>query len=159
MPGQVTIAPTVEAAAAADVIVLAIPGAALKETVAKLGATLAGKIIIDATNNISQADMGGIATITAAAPQAKLFRAFNTLGWENFETADLGGAQIDLFYCGEPVTDRETVDQLIADVGLRPIYIGGLDKAPVLDALTRLWFTLAYEQGYSRRLAFKMLTA
>lgn len=159
MPGQVTIAPTVEAAAAADVIVLAIPGAALKETVAKLGATLAGKIIIDATNNISQADMGGIATITAAAPQAKLFRAFNTLGWENFETADLGGTQIDLFYCGESGADRETVDQLIADVGLRPIYIGGLDKAPVLDALTRLWFTLAYEQGYSRRLAFKMLTA
>ncbi|MCB0226794.1 MAG: hypothetical protein KDI02_24070, partial [Anaerolineae bacterium] len=100
-----------------------------------------------------------IATITAAAPQAKLFRAFNTLGWENFETADLGGTQIDLFYCGESGADRETVDQLIADVGLRPIYIGGLDKAPVLDALTRLWFTLAYEQGYSRRLAFKMLTA
>lgn len=159
IPGQATIAPTVEAAAAAEVVVLAIPGAAVKETMAQLGSTLADKLIIDATNQITQADMSAIATITAAAPQAKLFRAFNTLGWENFETPELGGAQIDLFYCGQPDAGRETVAQLIADIGLRPVYLGGLDKAPILDALTRLWFTLGYEQGHGRRLAFKMLTA
>ncbi|MCB9100600.1 MAG: NAD(P)-binding domain-containing protein [Anaerolineales bacterium] len=159
MTGQAAVAPTVEAAAAAEVIVLAIPGAAVNETLAQLGSTLADKIIIDATNQISQADMSAVATIAAAAPQAKLFRAFNTLGWENFETPELDSVQIDLFYCGESSAGQETVDQLIADIGLRPVYLGGLDKAPVLDALTRLWFTLAYEQGNGRRLAFKMLRA
>jgi predicted dinucleotide-binding enzyme len=50
------------------------------------------------------------------------------------------------------------VESLIADVGLRPIYIGDLEQVAVVDNLTRLWFALAFGQGYGRRLAFKMLT-
>lgn len=155
--GDATIAATAEAAVDAEVIVLAIPGAAVEAAAATLGSALEGKIIIDATNQVSQADMSGIETLAATAPQAKLFRAFNMLGWENFEIPELAGSQIDLFYCGDSEADRETVEQLIADVGLRPVYLGGLDKASVLDGLTRLWFTLAFERSYGRRVAFKIL--
>ncbi len=48
-------------------------------------------------------------------------------------------------------------DQLIADIGLRPIYIGDLDLAAVLDGMTRMWFALALAQGRGRRIAFKLL--
>ena len=49
------------------------------------------------------------------------------------------------------------VSTLIADTGLNPIYIGGIDQADILDALTRLWFVMAFQQGRGRHLAFKMI--
>jgi hypothetical protein len=83
-------------------------------------------------------------------------RAFNSLGWENFANPRLGGVQIDLFYCGEQ-SSRLLVEQLIGEVGLRPVYIGNLDTVAIVDGLTRLWFALSMGQGHGRRIAFKML--
>jgi len=40
---------------------------------------------------------------------------------------------------------------------LRPIYIGGLEQVDLLDNQTRLWFTLALQQGRGRHLALKLL--
>jgi predicted dinucleotide-binding enzyme len=156
--GNGAIAALPEAVNSAEVILLAIPGTAVEETMAGLGQALDGKVIIDATNKIQQAEMNSLAAISAKAPAAKLFRAFNSLGWENFETPQLGETQIDLFYCGDPGEAKETAEQLIADIGLRPIYVGNLDQVAVIDTLTRLWFALAIGQGHGRRLAFKMLT-
>ncbi len=51
------------------------------------------------------------------------------------------------------------MDGLNKDVGLRPIYIGGPETVPLLDQMTRLWFTLVMSQGYDRRTAFRLLTA
>lgn len=148
-----------DAVESADVILLAIPGTAVEQTLAGLGEALGGKIIIDATNKVGQAEMNSIAAISALAPKTNLFRAFNSLGWENFDNPQLGGTQVDLFYCGDSGGDaQKTIHQLIADVGLRPIYVGSLDQLPVVDNLTRLWFALAFEQGYGRRLAFKLIT-
>lgn len=156
--GQATVAALPEAVRLTEAILLAIPGSAVATTLAGLGEALDGKIIIDATNNVGQAELNSIAAISAEAPNAKLFRAFNSLGWENFETPQLGGTQIDLFYCGDPGAANETVAGLIADVGLRPIYVGHLDQVAVIDSLTRLWFALVFGQGYGRRLAFKLLS-
>jgi predicted dinucleotide-binding enzyme len=48
-------------------------------------------------------------------------------------------------------------EQLIGEIGLRPVYTGGLEAATTVDAITRLWFALAMGQGYGRRIAFKLL--
>jgi hypothetical protein len=50
-------------------------------------------------------------------------RAFNTLGWENFEDLHFADVVADLFYSATE-GDRETMDTLIAAVGLRPQYLG-----------------------------------
>lgn len=154
---QATLATLAEAAAAAEVVLLAIPGGAVDEFTAAHGDALAGKIILDATNRVGQAEINNFAAISAAAPDAKLYRAFSTLGWENFETPKLGGQPVDLFYCGDD-SARATVEALITDLGLRPVYVGGRDQVGVIDGLTRLWFALAFGQGRGRRLAFKMVT-
>ena len=107
---------------------------------------------------MGQPDLHNFATITAVAPNAKLYRAFSTLGWENFETPEIDGQQIDLFYCGDDGGSQAIVEALIMDVGLRPVYVGGREQVGVVDGLTRLWFTLAFQQGYGRRLAFTMLS-
>jgi predicted dinucleotide-binding enzyme len=155
--GKVTVAPVAEAVSFGDVVLLAIPGSAVDALVTEFGDALTGKIIIDATNQIGQAEMNSLGPISARVPTARLFRAFNSLGWENFDNPQLGGSQIDLFFCGDAGDARQTVERLIADVGLRPIYVGDLGQVEVVDNLTKLWFALAIGQGYGHRVAFKLL--
>ena len=155
--GTASAAAVAAAVNGAEVVLLAIPGQVVESALAALGGKLAGKIIIDATNNVGRPVMNSLAAVRAHAPGARLFRAFSNLGWENFAEPVFGGVQADLFYCGDSGQARTTVEKLIADVGLRPVYVGDLDQAPVIDSLTRLWFALALQQGHGRHMAFKML--
>jgi predicted dinucleotide-binding enzyme len=155
-PGT-TLATPGSAIASSEVVTLAVPGSAVEAIANAHAAALDGKIVIDATNNVGAAEMSGIPLLAGRAPQAALFRAFSTLGWENFAEPQIGGVQVDLFYCGPEGAARQKVEQLIADIGLRPIYVGGLDQLAVVDNLTRLWFALAYGRQMGRRLAFRLL--
>jgi 8-hydroxy-5-deazaflavin:NADPH oxidoreductase len=157
---EVTAVSPSAAVAQADVVLFAIPGRAVTAVLAEMGDALDGKIIIDATNQVGQPVMHSLDALRQAAPTSPLYRAFSTLGWENFANPVLGGQVVDLFYCGEGDEAANTVVfQLISDIGLNPIYIGGQNQTDILDALTRLWFTLGLQQGRGRQLAFKMLTA
>ncbi len=144
----------------AEVVVFAIPGRAVTAVLADMEDVLDGKIIIDATNQVGQPVMHSLEPLRQAAPRSPLYRAFSTLGWENFANPVIEGQVVDLFYCGEGDEAANTaVGQLISDIGLRPIALGGHNQADILDALTRLWFTLGPQQGRGRHLAFRMLTA
>jgi 8-hydroxy-5-deazaflavin:NADPH oxidoreductase len=154
-PGAPDTGPVAEAVARADVVVLAVPGAAAKDVLAALGAALAGKVVMDATNDIQGA--GKLHALEELTDGAHPARAFNTLGWENFADPVVAGVQADLFYAAEEGRAKEVADRLIADVGLRPVWLGGVDAFDLVDSLTELWFTLAFRRGHGRRLAFKML--
>jgi hypothetical protein len=149
-------APIAQSLAGAEVVLLALPGAGVAEFAAQFGASLAGKIVIDATNDPRSAVMNNLEALQSAAPNAILVRAFSTLGWENFADPQLGGQQIDLFYAGAE-SARPAAEQLIREIGLRPVCLGGLEAVPALDGLTRAWFALAFGQGKGRRVAFKLL--
>lgn len=142
----------------AEVILLAIPGQAVSALVGQVGPEFNHKIILDATNNVNQNVMHSLEAIRRMAPQAKLFRAFNSLGWENFEYPVLANQVIDLFYCGDAGEAQGKVDSLIRDIGLNPVYLGGLEHSSTLDALTKLWFNLAFQKAYGRRVALKVLS-
>ncbi len=150
------VTPVAEALAGAHVVLLSLPGAAVNEFALNFGGDLSGKIIIDATNNPRSPVLNNIAALQSASPDALLMRAFSTLGWENFENPVLGGQQIDLFYAGNPAA-RTITEQLIREIGLRPVYLGGLEAVPAVDGLTLTWFALAFGQGKGRRFAFKLI--
>jgi 8-hydroxy-5-deazaflavin:NADPH oxidoreductase len=150
------VVPIAEALAGAEAVLLSLPGASVADFAAQFGESLAGTLAIDATNNMRAPEMNSLAVLKEKAPGARLVRAFSNLGWENFANPRLGGEQIDLFYCGHAGA-RPEADRLIGDIDLRPVYLGDLEAAPIVDATTRLWFTLAAGQGLGRRLAFKML--
>ena len=113
-----------------DVVVMAVPGAA----------------------------MNSFSTFQQHTPLARVFRAFNTLGWENFANPEFAEGPADLFYCGPDGDARTAVEQLITDIGLRPIYLGGVEQVGLVDAVGGLWFALVFGQGKGRHLAFKVLT-
>jgi hypothetical protein len=60
-----------------------------------------------------------------------------------------------MFFSG-PEADRATVETVITDVGLRPIYLGENQEA-LVDALFQIWIALALKQGRGRRLALRLI--
>jgi predicted dinucleotide-binding enzyme len=145
-----------EAITGADAVLIATPGDAVADLATELGPALAGTIVIDATNDTAGPSLHHMDAWAERAPEAHVFRAFNTLGWENFAEPDHDGEPADLLYCG-PEGDRDVVERLVVDVGLRPCWVGGAEQADLLDGATRLWFALVMGRGRSRRTAFRVL--
>jgi 8-hydroxy-5-deazaflavin:NADPH oxidoreductase len=154
-PGAPDTATVADAVATAEVVTLAVPGAAAKDVLAALAEALAGKVVIDATNDIE--GTGKLHALAELSDGAHPVRAFNTLGWENLADPVIDGVTADLFYAAEEGHAKEVAHRLIADVGLRPVWLGGVDAFDLVDSLTQLWFTLAFQRKQGRRLAFKML--
>jgi predicted dinucleotide-binding enzyme len=140
-----------------DLILFAIPGGAMEETIKTYGNSLNAKIVIDSANNMSATSRHSLAAFAQYAPEAKVFRAFNSYGWENFEKPTFGGTRADLFYCGADGEPRKTMESLITAVGLNPVYLGGPEQADLVDSVLMLWFMLVRGQNRGRHLAFKLL--
>jgi predicted dinucleotide-binding enzyme len=159
-----------EALAESAIALLAVPGAAVEEIIATHAQLLDHKIIIDATNQITkgkseatkqwqgQGVLNSLRTLQTHAPNAQVYRAFNTYGWEAFAEPIYNGIQADLFYCGPEGSALTVVEQLIAEIGLRPMRLGDLDQIEMVDTILQLWATLALFQNKGRNnIAFKVL--
>jgi predicted dinucleotide-binding enzyme len=142
-----------DAIAAAEVVLLAVPGAAVPELLREHGAALDGRLVIDATNDMGSERLNH-AESYSSAPGARFVRAFNTLGWELLEDPAIDGEVADLFWCGP---DDAALEKLLGEVGPRPVRVGDIDLIDVVDGAGRLWLTLVFRGGYPRRLGFRML--
>jgi predicted dinucleotide-binding enzyme len=154
-PGEPDTATVADAVTDAEVVVLAVPGAVAKDVVSSLGSDLAGKVVIDATNDVQ--GPGKLHALGELADGAHPVRAFNSLGWEMFADPIVGGVTADLLYAADEGTAKDTAERLIVDVGLEPVWLGGVDAFEIADSVTYLWFTLALQRKLGRRLAFKVL--
>ena len=143
-----------DAIADADVVLFAVPGAAVPQLLAEHGPALDGRVVIDATNDVGGERLHHAEAYEESAPGARFARAFNTLGFEMLADPSIGGEVADLFWCGP---EDAGVERLIADVGLRPVRVGAIDAIDVVDGVCRLWLTLVFRQDYPRRLAFRLL--
>ena len=141
-----------EALSGAEVVLLALPGPAVADFAAGHADALAGKLVIDATNQMG----APVANARVALPPGVRYaRAFNTLGGEVMADPEFADDRADMFFSA-PAADRATVEQVIEGVGLRPVYVGE-DQEAIIDALFRLWIALAVTQGRGRRLALRLL--
>jgi predicted dinucleotide-binding enzyme len=143
----------------ADAVLFAVPGSALGGVLAEHAAALDGKLLIDAANNIGgSGPTHQLPLFEQHVPNASVYRAFNSLGWENFANPQFGSERADLFYSGPDGPSRATIERLIEEIGLRPIYVGdGTAGADTVDHVLRLWFALAIGQKRGRHLAFRVL--
>jgi predicted dinucleotide-binding enzyme len=140
-----------------EVVVWAIPGAAMGQAMQEYGRALDGKVVIDATNRIPGPVFNSLAELIAHAPRALLVRAFSNILWEVVAEPVIGGIQADLIYCAAEAA-RDTAERLISEVGLRPICLGGLDQVGLVDGILPLAFQLMTDGRMGRPLAFKVLT-
>lgn len=146
---QVPVATTTDAADAvadADVAVLAVPFGVVEDLVSGLADQLAGTIVIDATNPLA-ADLSGLVTaggpagaerVQAAAPAARVVKAFNTVFAGNQAVAEVNGIQLDGFVAGDDDDAKQVVVDLLGTVGFRVIDVGGLSAARYLEGMAYL---------------------
>ncbi len=156
--GNVKAVSVAEAAKWADVIVLAVPANALKDTAAELG-DVAGKTIIDITNRIVAAPGDGASAAEDLAKWAKgahVVKAFNTMGFETLLDPIFSGQPATTFVCGDDANAKATVTKLAEDIGLQAADAGPLANAAGAEAVARLWVSMM-RNGMGRDFAFTMI--
>ncbi len=126
-----------EAAAGAEVIVLAVPGMVVEEVVRHLG-DLSGKLIIDATNPLVMdepmhftfgVDSSNGEIVQAAAPEALVVKAFNTVTWQSMIDPEDSDGPLYVPLAGNDESAKEKVATMVVKMGLEPIDLGPIDVA------------------------------
>lgn len=143
----------------ADFVVLAVPFAAVAETVRALG-DIGGSVLVDATNTVADALPSGAATIpdviAGVNPDATIVKAFNTIGAEAFTAPTIEDRPLFLPIAGDrPAADE--VQSLASDIGFDAMVIGDRSVVHLLENFAELWIHLAFRKGLGRDFGFARL--
>jgi 8-hydroxy-5-deazaflavin:NADPH oxidoreductase len=133
---------TYGAAPAGDIVILAVPYAAVLDVVNQYGEKLAGKLLVDITNPIkpdfagflTPEDSFGAQEIAKAAPtDADIVKAFNTQFSHVLAAGPVEGHRLDVFLAGDDAQAKARVSAFIESLGLRPMDTGQLPMARTLE--------------------------
>lgn len=147
-----------------QVVVLATPWSVTEELVSSLSGW-DGKFVVDITNplspDISFLMVGGNTSaaerISERVPTAFVVKAFNSINAANLGQPEFSGEPAQLFYCGNNEDARNTVAELIDDLGFVPICCGELSNARYLEAMAMLWIQMAFVGEYGMNWSFKVI--
>jgi predicted dinucleotide-binding enzyme len=149
-----------EAAAAGDLLVLAVLGDAAEQVIADAGReSFAGKVVIDAMNpldfsggfppklSISGDDSLG-ERVQRALPDAKIVKAFNIIGNPYFLDPSFSEGKPTMLIAGNDADAKGTVTDLLTDFGWSDIVdIGGIDSSRELEAICIAWVKIGGVRG------------
>jgi len=146
-----------DAVAQAEVVFLATPYAAAEAAVAALAPALAGKTVVDCTNPVGPGLTHGLGSVRsgtkavqAAAPGARVVKAFTIYGFENFLDSaypGYGDLKPAMLIAGDDPAAKAMVARLCSDLGWEPVDTGPLSSSLHLEHLTLLWIKMARAQG------------
>ena len=161
-----------ETAQFGDLIVLAVSGGAVIEAIQLAGRPhFSNKPVIDATNPIAPAppvngvlrffsDINGslIEKIQEELPEAKLVKAFNSVGNAFMYKPQFAGGKPTMFICGNDQGAKKTVTDILTAFGWETEDMGMVEAARAIEPLCMLWCIpgmLHNQWGH----AFKLLKA
>jgi predicted dinucleotide-binding enzyme len=148
-----------DAAKEAEVILVSVPVAAIKDVAKALG-EVKSKIIIDATNSVFQKPepyAHGVEAFKALTKCEDVVKCFNSTGFENMANPQYGGEAATMFFAGDHAGAKRIAAQLARDLGFDPVDAGTLANARLLEPLAMLWIYLAVAQKQGSGIAFKLL--
>jgi len=146
----------------ADVVVLAVPGAAFTALVREVGPELAGRIVVD-TSNVPTPDPSGTPATSAAEalqaqlPKARVVKAFNTLFASRQAAPVVEGQAVDGYVAGDDAAAKAVVLRLAESIGLRPIDVGGIVMARTLEAMAWLNISLQLQNGWTWQTSWRLV--
>ena len=155
-----------EAAAFADVVVLATPWQATEAVCRELEG-LKGKIVLDCTNPLAMGPDGlGLALgfsqsggelIQSWCPGATVFKTLNQVGFEVMAEASTWPENPVMFVAGDEAPAKPKVLGLVHDLGFEAVDAGPLKMTRLLEPYAMLWISLALKQGLPRHFAFRLI--
>ena len=148
------------AAAHGELVVLAVLGNAAEQAIAGAGReNFSGKVVIDAMNpldfsggfppklSITGEDSLG-ERVQRALPDAKVVKAFNTIGNAYFVDPVFSDGEPTMLIAGEDEEAKRTVGDVLADFGWSDtVDIGGIEGARELEAICIAWVKIGGKRG------------
>lgn len=140
-----------QAAAHGDIVVLAVGGGVASDAIALVRDSLAGKVVIDATNPIGGAPEDGVIRfftgpneslmerLQAAAPAAHFVKAFSCVGNRFMFKPAFPGGPPTMFICGNDGEAKATVTGILSAFGWDTADMGGVKSARAIEPLCQLW--------------------
>lgn len=138
---------SLETARLGDVVVLAVWYGVTLEVARQLGSKLAGKVVVDIANPLNST-FDGLATAPdsssaedvakAAAPGAKVVKAFNTTFAGTLLAGEVAGQPLDVFIAGDDQDAKQKVARIVKDGGMRPVDTGSLQRARQIEGMQLL---------------------
>jgi hypothetical protein len=156
-----------EAAAQADVIILAIPFVSAPDVAEEIRVAVVGKPVVDVTNRMSFGPDGAETDTTSSnaeelatlLPGAYVVKAFNTLFASNQSDPTTEGVRLDGYVAGDDAAAKARVLELVGSIGLNPVDVGPLSRARQLEGLAFLNITLNMSRGGSWQSGWKLVGA
>jgi 8-hydroxy-5-deazaflavin:NADPH oxidoreductase len=149
-----------ETAEHGELVVLAVLGNAAEEAIAEAGPeNFAGKVVIDAMNPLDFS--GGFPPklsicgenslgecVQRALPDARVVKAFNTIGNPYFVDPSFSEGQPTMLIAGNDDDAKGTVCDVVADFGWPDaVDIGGIAGSRELEAICILWVKIGGRRG------------
>ncbi len=149
---------TTEAAAFGEVVILAIAWHASEDVLAQVRPELAGKVVIDVTNPLvfNEDDAPALSVghimsageiVQASLPDSHVIKTLNFVNYKNLAFPKYDEGLPIMFVCGNNQSAKNTVRDLLADLGWEDMLdIGSIEKSRLLEPLCLLWL----EYGVAR---------
>jgi predicted dinucleotide-binding enzyme len=151
------------AAAAGDVVILALPWRVAEGAVRALG-DLAGRTVIDCMNPLGM--VGGALGLTVGhttsggeivagwLPGAHVVKTLNQVGAEIMAQSDHLPHRPVMFMAGNDDAAKAQVGVLLADLGFEALDAGDITKSRLLEPFAMVWINQALFRGRGRNWAF-----
>jgi 8-hydroxy-5-deazaflavin:NADPH oxidoreductase len=149
---QVRVGSAAEAAAFAELAVLAVKGTAAVQAARSVAVQLAGKTVIDTTNPIADAaPINGVLSyftgpnesllerLQSACPQVKFVKAFNSVGAAGMVNPVWAGGPPTMFIAGDDVAAKSVVTDVLTQFGWDSADMGSSTSGRALEPLCMLW--------------------
>ena len=151
-PSQIRVTTYEDAARAADFSVLATKGTVAEAVIKSIAASIAGKIVIDATNPIADAppvkgvikffttlDNSLMERLQSLSPDAHFVKCFSSVGSALMVNPAVGGTRPSMFICGNDAAAKKEVSRILDQFGWEPEDMGAVEAARAIEPLCILW--------------------
>lgn len=159
-----------ETAAHGDLLALALLGDIAEDVLKGVGPdAFSGKVVIDAMNpldfsegfpprlSVCGRDSLG-ERVQRAVPDAKVVKAFNTIGYQHFVDPRFAEGVPTMLIAGNDPGAKAAVADVLADFGWpESVDLGGIEGSRELEALCITWLKIAAARGGSFDHGFKLL--
>ncbi|MGY1617136.1 NADPH-dependent F420 reductase [Geodermatophilus sp. SYSU D00691] len=141
----------------AELVVLAVNGQVAVDLVRSVADELVGKVLVDATNPLdTSSGRPGLFVGTTdslgeqvqrAVPDARVVKAYNTVGNALMVDPDLTGGPPTMFIAGDDAGAKQTVTGLLEQTGWDVADLGGIEASRWLEAMALAWTAYGFAHG------------